>query len=76
VSDIMLNGAALLPTVTYQVTVNNFLADGNDNFTTFATIDPSLRVGGGVDLDALTDYLGSDTAGIAPPGTDRVKELS
>jgi 5'-nucleotidase len=76
VSNIMLNGVALDMAVTYQVTVNNFLADGNDNFTTFATIDPSLRVGGGVDLDALTDYLGSVLAPIGPPGTDRVNELT
>ena len=72
----MLNGAPLLAATTYQVTVNNFLADGNDNFATFGTIDPSLRVGGGVDLDALTDYLGSNLAPIAPPGTDRVNEVS
>ena len=74
----MLNGAPLLAATTYQVTVNNFLADGNDNFTTFGTIGPSLRVGGGVDLDldALTDYLGSNLAPIAPPGTDRVNEVS
>ncbi len=33
-----LNGVPLDPAATYNVTVNNFLADGGDNFGTFATI--------------------------------------
>ncbi len=59
---------------TYLVTVNNFLVDGGDNFGTFATVDPSLRVGGGIDLDALNDYLGSEGP-IDPPSIDRVNEV-
>lgn len=74
VSNVMLNGAALDPAATYTVTVNNFLADGGDNFVTFRQIDPALRVGGGIDLDELNNYLASEGP-IDPPGTDRVNEL-
>jgi 5'-nucleotidase len=74
VSNVELNGNPLVDTTTYVVTANQFLADGGDNFTVFKEIDPLLRVGGGIDLDALNAYLG--TGPIAPPGTNRVNELS
>lgn len=74
ITNAVLNGAPLDLGATYQVTANSFLADGGDNFITFATVDPALRVGGGNDLDALADYLGSEGP-VAPPGTDRVNEL-
>ncbi|MGZ9133417.1 MAG: bifunctional metallophosphatase/5'-nucleotidase [Nitrospira sp.] len=74
VSNVMLNGVALDPSATYVVTVNNFLADGGDNFTVFRQVDPALRIGGGIDLDELNNYLASEGP-IAPPGTDRVNEL-
>ena len=74
VSNVELNGVPLDPTTTYSVTVNNFLVDGGDNFVTFREVDPALRVGGGIDLDELVNYLGSEGP-IAPPGTDRANEL-
>ena len=74
VSSVELNGVPLDPTTTYSVTVNNFLVDGGDNFVTFREVDPALRVGGGIDLDELVNYLGSEGP-IAPPGTDRANEL-
>ncbi len=74
VTNVQLNGVPLDGGSTYIVTMNSFLADGGDNFGTFATIDPSLRVGGGIDLDALTAYLGTEGP-IDPPPTDRVNEL-
>jgi 5'-nucleotidase len=74
VSNVELNGTALDMGATYVVTVNNFLADGGDNFVTFRDVDPADRIGGGIDLDALNDYLGSEGP-VAPPGTDRVTEL-
>ena len=52
VSNVVLNGVALSATEEYQVTVNSFLADGGDNFTTFGTIT-APRLDGGVDLQAL-----------------------
>ncbi len=73
VSNVMLNGVPLDPTASYNVTVNNFLADGGDNFGTFATIT-APRLDGGNDLQALVNYLGSFSP-VAPPSTDRVNEL-
>ena len=74
VTNVKLDGAALDPSATYIVTINNFLADGGDNFTTFRQVDPALRIGGGIDLDELNNYLASQDA-IDPPGTNRVNEL-
>ena len=73
VSNVMLNGVALSNTATYNVTVNSFLADGGDNFDTFATIAGS-RLDGGVDLQGLANYLAA-FGPVDPPGTDRVNEL-
>jgi 5'-nucleotidase len=73
ITNVLLNGVALDTSATYSVTVNSFLSDGGDNFTTFATItDPKLD--GGVDLQALANYLGTFSP-VAPPTTDRVNEL-
>ena len=72
-SNVKLNGVALNPTAYYNVTVNNFLADGGDNFTTFGTI-AAPRLDGGNDLLALVNYLGTFSP-VAPPSTDRVNEL-
>lgn len=74
VSDVRLDGVPLVPSASYQVTVNNFLADGGDNFTTFATVPAALRVDGGNDLLAFINYLGTFSP-VAPPPTDRVNEL-
>jgi 5'-nucleotidase len=73
VTNVQLDGVALNPAATYNVTVNNFLADGGDNFTTFATIT-APRLDGGNDLQALVNYLGTFSP-VAPPSTDRVNEL-
>lgn len=73
VSNVELNGLPLDPAETYNVTVNNFLADGGDNFSTFATITEP-RIDGGNDLEALINYLGT-FGPVAPPSTDRVNEL-
>lgn len=73
VSNVKLNGVALDPAATYNVTVNNFLADGGDNFTTFGQVT-SPRLDGGNDLQAFTNYLGTFSP-VAPPGRDRVTIL-
>jgi 5'-nucleotidase len=73
ISDVELNGVPLSLTGTYDVTVNNFLSDGGDNFTTFATITAPKLDGGG-DLPALVNYLGTFSP-VAPPPIDRVNEL-
>ena len=74
VSNVVLNGVALNSSGAYIVTVNSFLADGGDNFSTFTEIDPSMRLDGGNDLQALVNYLGTFSP-VAPPSTDRVNEL-
>ena len=74
VSNVKLDGVALDPTASYNVTVNNFLADGGDNFTTFKTIT-APRLDGGNDLQALINYLQTFSP-VAPPSTDRVNELN
>lgn len=74
VSNVQINGVAVDPSATYRVTTNNFLADGGDNFTTFAEVNPATRIDGGNDLDALLNYLGAYSP-VAPPATDRANEL-
>jgi 5'-nucleotidase len=74
VDNVELNGSPLEDAATYIVTANQFIADGGDNFTAFRQIDPNLRIGGGIDLDALNAYL-AEEGPIAPPGTDRVNEV-
>jgi 5'-nucleotidase len=73
ISNVLLNGIALDAGSTYIVTANNFLADGGDNFGTFATIT-APRLDGGNDLEALINYLGT-FGPVDPPSTDRVNEL-
>ena len=74
VSNVQVNGGPLDLAATYQVTTNNFLADGGDNFGTFATVT-APRLDGGKDLEALINYLGTFSP-VAPPGTDRVNEMN
>ncbi len=74
VTNVELNGAALDAGTAYNVTVNGFLADGGDNFVTFADLNPFLRIDGGIDIDALVDYLGAFSP-VEAPSTDRVNEL-
>jgi 5'-nucleotidase len=54
-------GKVLQPEARYRVTVNNYLADGGDGFSTF--LRGRDRVGGPPDVDALADYL----AAFKPP---------
>jgi len=72
ISNVQLNGVPLDMTTHYLVAVNSFLADGGDNFTTFT--QASNRVTWGLDLDALTTYLGENSP-VSPPATNRVNEL-
>ena len=73
VTNVMLNGVPLNPSGTYMVTVNNFLADGGDNFVTFGTVT-APRLDGGNDLQALINYMGAFSP-LSPPSIDRVNEL-
>jgi 5'-nucleotidase len=73
VTNVRMNGVLLDPAATYMVTVNNFLADGGDNFTTFGTV-AGPRLDGGNDLQAFLNYLGAFSP-VSPPSRDRVNEL-
>ncbi len=65
------------PGTVYQVTVNNFLADGGDNFVSVPQpIAPSLRVGGGEDLAQLVAFFEAENPAVKPPLTNRVNELN
>ena len=64
VSNIQIGGVPLVPTATYRVTVNNFLADGGDNFTVFRT--GTNRFVGEIDSDAFSRYI--EFLGTVNPG--------
>ena len=52
--------------------MNNFMADGGDNYTVFrACTDP---LGGEVDLDAFTRYLQAHSP-VAPPPLNRITRI-
>ena len=53
----------------YRVALNNFTADGGDGFTVFRSCTDPL--GGDVDIDAFTAYLGAHP-NLAPPTLDRI----
>ena len=73
VSNVQLAGVDLDDAAEYNVAVNNFLADGGDNFETFAEIAATDRLPGPQDIDALIDYFEAESP-VSAPGTDRVNE--
>jgi 5'-nucleotidase len=56
----------------YRVAVNNFMADGGDNYTVFRSC--TLPLGGEVDLDAFARYLGAHSP-VAPPPLNRITRV-
>ncbi|MEP6299559.1 MAG: bifunctional metallophosphatase/5'-nucleotidase [Ilumatobacter sp.] len=74
VSNVQLDGVDIDDAMTYNVAVNNFLADGGDSFDTFAEVAPGDRLPGPTDLEALIDYFEESAAPLTSPGTDRVTE--
>ncbi|MFL5981222.1 MAG: bifunctional metallophosphatase/5'-nucleotidase, partial [Gaiellaceae bacterium] len=62
---VKLNGTAIDPLASYQVTMNNFLGDGGDNFSVFK--EGSNTIGGQVDLDAFVAYLTAHDPVPTPP---------
>jgi 5'-nucleotidase len=57
---------------TYRVAMNNFMADGGDNYTVFQQCTEPL--GGEVDLDAFARYLGAHSP-VAPPALNRIERV-
>ena len=75
-------GVVQSPAKSYRVTVNNFMADGGDGYTTL--VKGTNRIGGAQDIDALTAYLagfkapkGPFAAGTNPldAGTPRINRV-
>jgi 5'-nucleotidase len=59
-------------TASYRVAMNNFMADGGDNYTVFRSCTDPL--GGEVDLDAFARYLGAHSP-VAPPTLNRITKV-
>lgn len=71
-STIKINGVTIDPNATYRVTVNSFLADGGDNFAVLR--QGTNRLGGAVDLDALSDYFAAHSP-VAPGPQNRITQV-
>jgi 5'-nucleotidase len=72
VSGLALNGVPVDPAAGYRVTMNSFLADGGDGFPEFR--NGTDRVFGGLDIDALTDYLGAHSP-VGPGPQNRITAI-
>ena len=68
-SNVRLNGQLLGDATVYRVTVNNFLADGGDNY--FAFQQGTDRYKGEIDLDAFARYLEANNP-VTPPALGRI----
>ncbi|MCH7336525.1 bifunctional metallophosphatase/5'-nucleotidase [Acinetobacter sp. NIPH 2699] len=69
-SNILISGQPLSDTQVYRVTVNNFIADGGDNFTILK--EGKNPVGGGQDIDIFEKYV-TQNSPLSAPTTDRIK---
>jgi 5'-nucleotidase len=58
-------GVVQNPAKIYRVTVNNFMADGGDGYSTL--IKGTNRLGGAQDIDALTAYMAANFKAPLPP---------
>ncbi len=69
ISSIKINGTAISPGSLYRVTVNNYLAEGGDNFAVLkAGVD---RLGGAQDIDAFVNYFAAFSP-VAPGPMNRI----
>ena len=64
ISNIRIAGVPVVAGTTYRVTVNNFLADGGDGYSTFT--QGTNRFVGEIDLDAFARYV--ESVGTVLPG--------
>ncbi|WP_422087582.1 bifunctional metallophosphatase/5'-nucleotidase [Variovorax sp.] len=69
ITNMALNGTAMVDATSYRVTMNSFLATGGDNFTVFNQGTNTL--GGDQDVDALEAYIKAGSP-LVPPATDRI----
>jgi 5'-nucleotidase len=63
-ASIKINGVQVDPAANYRVSVNNFMADGGDQF--YVLTQGTDRLGGALDLDALENYFSAN--GLVAPG--------
>ncbi|WP_433300786.1 bifunctional metallophosphatase/5'-nucleotidase [Actinoplanes sp. CA-030573] len=70
ITNLALNGTAIDPAANYQVTTNDFLANGGDGFSVL-TGGTGRVTAPGFDVDALVAYLGAG-APVAPGPADRI----
>ncbi len=71
-ASIKINGVVVDPAANYRVTVNNFLADGGDNFKVLA--EGTNRLGGAQDIDALKAYFIANPV-VSAGAQDRIQLL-
>ena len=69
---VKIDGAAIDKNAPYRVTMNNFMADGGDNYTVFKSCTQPL--GGEVDLDAFERYVHANSP-VAPPELNRIEKV-
>jgi 5'-nucleotidase len=68
-ASIKINGVVVDPAASYRITVNNFMADGGDQY--YVLTQGSNRLGGALDLDALENYF-SVNGTVAPGPQNRI----
>jgi 5'-nucleotidase len=73
VTALALNGIPIDPAANYQVTTNDFLANGGDGFTNL-TLGTGRTTAPGFDVDALVGYLGAG-APVAPGPANRITKI-
>ena len=74
ITNLALNGTAIDPAASYQVTTNDFLANGGDGFTGF-TAGTGRTTAPGFDIDALVAYL-SAGAPVMPGPANRISTIA
>jgi len=73
ITALALNGTPIDPAASYQVTTNDFLANGGDGFSILAQ-GTGRTTAPGFDVDALVAYLGAGEA-IAPTLAERITTI-
>ncbi|GID96722.1 bifunctional metallophosphatase/5'-nucleotidase [Amorphoplanes digitatis] len=73
VTALAFNGTPIDPAASYQVTTNDFLANGGDGFTNL-TLGTGRTTAPGFDVDALVGYLGAG-APVAPGPANRITKV-
>jgi 5'-nucleotidase len=73
VTNLAVNGTPVDPAASYQVTTNDFLANGGDGFTNL-TLGTGRTTAPGFDVDALVGYLGAG-APVGPGPANRITRV-